>query len=127
MENEPNQHMWIPDIFDVLPEADPPEQQSGEICRLCGVFRDGATPTPTKAAQPCPIPWPSLPELTKDEIREREHRLTFPEGLTLKAWERHKIIHLKCRACGTLNAYDEWLFAGKFCPQCGSRNGALRV
>jgi hypothetical protein len=71
MDNEPNRHMWIPNIFAVLPEADPPEQQSGEICRLCGVFRDGAAPTPPEAAQPCLIPWPTLPELTEEEIRER--------------------------------------------------------
>ena len=52
MENQPNNpHMWMPNIFRLLPDADPAEQSCGELCNLCGVFRNGATPDPPEAAR----------------------------------------------------------------------------
>lgn len=92
--------MWIPNLIR-------PEQSCGEVCHLCGVFRNGAAPDPLEAALPYPVPWTSLPESTEEEMQRRE-------------------ILLKCRACGSVNTFDAWTFSGKFCPDCGSRNGAIR-
>jgi len=104
MENHPNPHIWQPVILDQS------EQTRGELCCLCGVFRNGATPDPPEAALPCPISPPSLPELTQEELGQRE-----------------PAILLKCRVCGASNTPDAWILSGKFCPKCGSRNGAIRT
>jgi hypothetical protein len=103
MENHPNPHIWQPVILDQS------EQTRGELCRLCGVFRNGATPDPSEAAPPCPIPSPTLSELTQ-ELGQRESEILF-----------------KCRMCGASNTPDASIFSGKFCLECGSRNGAIRI
>lgn len=64
-----NPHIWIPVIV-VDMGASNPEQQRAEECRLCGTFRNGATPDPPDAALPCPFPPPTLPELTGEEQRD---------------------------------------------------------
>ena len=83
-----------------IPELGFPEDENGERCRLCGVLRAAkGQPEPPEAARPCPEPWPpSLPG----------------SGGQL----------LACRSCGAENTADMWLFAGKFCPECGSNKGA---
>jgi hypothetical protein len=99
-------HIWIP-VLIIDPAAPVPEQQRAEECRLCGTFRNGATPDPPEAAQPCPFPPPTLPELTEEEP------------------QRQADILFKCRVCGEANTPGAWNFSGKFCPECGSRHGAI--
>jgi hypothetical protein len=72
-----NPHMWIsnhgPEPFD-------------EVCALCGVF-SGAhhkLPDPAAASLPCPEPWPDAPELTEEEMAERERKLDGPVLVELR-------------------------------------------
>jgi hypothetical protein len=34
---------------------------------------------------------------------------------------------IKCRVCGSTNPPGAWDFSGKFCPDCGSRHGAIKA
>jgi len=60
-----NPHMWIP-----YRGAEPYD----EVCHLCGAFNGGHNkrPVPPAASRPCPEPWPELPDLTEEEMDERE-------------------------------------------------------
>jgi hypothetical protein len=96
MENHPNPHMWIPNID---------EEPYGEVCRLCGMWRNAITP---ETALPCHEPWPTLPELTEEEMGR--------VGKTL----------LKCRECGEVNTFHAWTFNANFCPECDSSHRAIK-
>jgi hypothetical protein len=99
-------HLWIPVIV-VDTSAAVAEQQRAEECRLCGTFRNGATPDPPAAALPCPFPPPTLLELSDEEQRQ---------GALIK-----------CCVCGSTNSPGAWDFSGKFCPNCGSHHGATEA
>ena len=84
-----------------IPELDSPEVEIGERCRLCGVLRGVAgRADPPEAARPCPEMWPPPLPASGGQL-------------------------LACRSCGQASTADAWLFAGKFCPECGSNMGGV--
>jgi len=79
------------------------------------VFPNGATPDPPEAALPCPVPWPTLPESTEEEMRARRLFLSS----VVRAVHSTPSMHV--------NTFDPWMFSGKVRAECGSRNRDIRV
>lgn len=61
-----------------------------------------------------------LPELTEDEKTRTGDGVPFLEAFG----EKYEEILFICRACGAGNKPGMWEFAGRQCPDCGSRAGA---
>ena len=66
---------------------------------------------------------PPLPELTDDEKARSLYGVPFGEAF---GKERLEIL-LTCRTCGAASTIDMWIFTARFCPECGSNQGAVKT